>query len=154
LRAVSFASPPCSFDDRDAPAGPSLWSALTRITLLTLGFLLLAVGLVGALLPGHLGVPLLVIGLIMVLRTSRPARRRFIHLQRRHPKIVFPIRRLLRREPELMPVCWQQVLRTERMLLPQRWRYARVVRRRLMRSRRPSPADAAADGGFALLPAE
>jgi len=151
---VSFASPPLSFDENDAPAGPSLWSSLTRITLLTLGFLLLAVGFVGALLPGHLGVPLLIIGLILVLRTSRPARRRFIHLQRRHPKIVFPIRRLLRREPEVMPVFWQQMLRTERMLLPRRWRYARIVRRRLMRGRRANPADAAADGEFTLLPAE
>jgi hypothetical protein len=150
---VSFASPPLRLDDRDAAAAPSLWSTLTRITLLTLGFLLMAVGFVGALLPGHLGAPVLVVGLILVLRSSRPARRRFIRLQRRHPKIVFPIRRLLRREPEVIPVCWQQVLRAERRLLPQRWRYARLVRRRFSRGRR-NRADAAADGEFTLLPAE
>ena len=150
---MSFASPPVRLDDRDVRPGPTLWSTLTRITLLTLGFLLMAVGFVGALLPGHLGAPVLVIGLILVLRSSRPARRRFIHLQRRHPKIVFPIRRLLRREPEVIPVCWQQVLRTERLLLPRRWRYARTARRRLARGRR-NPADAAADGEFTLLPAE
>ena len=35
------------------------------------------------------------------------ARRQFIGLQRRHPKILFPVRRLLRREPEVVPVAWQ-----------------------------------------------
>ena len=111
------------------------WSAVWRAGLVAIGTLLIIVGFVGALLPGHLGVPLLVIGLIMVLRTSRPARRHFIGLQRRHPKVVFPIRRLLRREPEVFPVAWQQVLRIERMLLPKSWRVAKVARKRLRRPR-------------------
>ena len=151
---MSFASPPVTFEARDVAPGPSFWSTVGRVLLQTLGFLLLAVGFVGALLPGHLGVPLLIIGLILVLRTSRPARRRFIHLQRRHPKVVFPIRRLLRREPEVIPVCWQQILRTERLVLPRRFRFARALRRRLVRDRRRPPGDPAADGEFTLLPAE
>ncbi len=93
------------------------------------GWVLLGVGLVGAILPLHLGVPLLMVGLIIVLRTSRRARRQFIGLQRRHPRFVFPIRRLLRRDPEVFPVAWQQILRTERFFLPRRWRPARIVRR-------------------------
>jgi hypothetical protein len=100
-----------------------------RFALLTLGWLLLVVGLVFAMLPGHVGLPVLIAGLIIVLRTSRPARRMFIGLQRRHPRFFFPIRRLLRREPEVLPVAWQQVLRTERFLLPRGWRPARRVRR-------------------------
>jgi hypothetical protein len=91
---------------------------------------------VGAVLPLHLGVPILVVGLIIVLRASRQARRQFIGLQRRHPRFVFPIRRLLRRDPEVFPVAWQQMLRTERFLLPRRWRFARGLRRRLLRRRR------------------
>ncbi len=91
----------------------------------------MSVGLVFAVLPGHVGLPVLMVGLIIVLRSSRQARRQFIGLQRRHPKVVFPIRRLLRRKPEVFPVLWQQMLRTERLLLPRSWRPARVLRRRL-----------------------
>ena len=110
-------------------------AAVLRATILVVGLLLMAAGLPLALLPGHLGVPLLVVGLIMVLRTSLPARRKFIRLQRRHPKMVFPIRRLLRREPEVFPVAWQQVLRMERMILPRSWRTAKAMRRRLFKRR-------------------
>src|SRR5215510_13641903 len=83
-----------------APAGANAWRRALRWLAVGAGFFLIAIGLVGALLPGHLGVPVLVIGLVMVLRSSQQAKRQFIGLQRRHPKIVFPIRRLLRREPE------------------------------------------------------
>ncbi len=108
------------------------------------GWLLIAVGLVGAVLPGHLGVPVLVIGLIVVLRSSRQARRQFIFLQRRHPRWVLPIRRLLRRNPQVAAVVWQQVLRMERLLLPRPWRLARILRRRLFRRRRSAPRPAGA----------
>lgn len=103
-----------------------------------LGLAVIAVGAIGAVLPGHLGVPLLVVGLIMVLRNSRAARRRFVRAQRRHPRIVFPIRRLMRREPEVIPVAWQQLLRTEAFLL-RRFAFLGRLRRWLRRrSRRPS----------------
>ncbi|MDB5541777.1 MAG: hypothetical protein JWQ89_3504 [Devosia sp.] len=121
---------------RDAALSRSFWASILRAVAIGFGMLLMAVGIPLALLPGHLGVPLLVVGLIIVLRTSMPARRKFIHLQRRHPKVVFPIRRLLRREPEVFPVAWQQVLRMERMVLPKSWRMARQMRRRLLTRRR------------------
>ncbi len=111
-----------------------------RFAILALGWLLLGVGAVGTVLPGHLGLPLLIVGLIVVLRTSRQARRQFIGLQRRHPRFVFPIRRLLRREPEVFPVAWQQLLRTEKFFLPRKWRLARAFRRRLLRRRRNAAA--------------
>jgi hypothetical protein len=101
-----------------------------------LGWGLLIVGAPAALLPGHLGAPLMVVGLIILLRASRQARRQFIGLQRRHPRIVFPIRRLLRREPEILPVIWQQLLRSERFFLPRSWRRARALRRWAFRRRR------------------
>jgi hypothetical protein len=107
-----------------------------RGALVALGSVLIVVGAIGSLLPWHPGLPVLVVGLILVLRSSVQARRRFIGLQRRHPKIVFPIRRLLRRDPEVMPVAWQQVLRLERLVLPGAWRPARRVRRRFFRPRR------------------
>ena len=122
-----------------AAAAPGLWRKVMRAVSIVSGSILIAVGFVGALLPGHLGVPVLVVGLVMVLRSSHQARRQFIGLQRRHPKIVFPIRRLLRREPEVLPVAWQQVLRLER-ILPRRWRGARALRRRFFRKRRAAPS--------------
>src|ERR1700749_2622905 len=86
-------------------------------------------------LPIHFPALLVVVaGLVLVLRSSYSARRTFIKVQRRHPKVMFPLRRLLRREPEVMPVAWQQVLRTEKAILPRRWRFAGRTPRRVVRS--------------------
>lgn len=114
-------------------AGLSLSRRLGRWLLIGLGYGLIVVGAVGALLPGHLGVPLLAIGLVVALRASFRARRQFVGLQHRHPRVLFPVRRLLRREPEIAPVAWQTALRTERMLLPRRMRFLARTRRRLRR---------------------
>jgi hypothetical protein len=72
---------------------------------------------------------------IIVLRNSYRARRQFIHWQRRHPRFVFPVRRLILREPVVAPVIWQQALRFERLTVPARWRRAGVWRRRYFRKR-------------------
>jgi hypothetical protein len=105
-----------------------------RWLLLALGGAIMLVGLVLAPLPGHVGLPLLVIGLMIVLRNSFKAKRQFLRIQRAHPKMVFPIRRLMRREPEIVQVFWQQYLRMERLVLPKRIRFAvksrRAIRRR------------------------
>lgn len=106
-----------------------------RLVVVGVGSLLIACGFVLALLPGHLGLPLLVVGLIMVLRNSPKARRQFIHLQQRHPRVVFPVRRLIRREPEVVPVLWQQALRFERLIMPPRLRRAGRLRRRYFKRR-------------------
>jgi hypothetical protein len=107
-----------------------------RLLYLAGAWVMIAGGLVLALLPGHLGVPLVAIGLIVVLRNSYKARRQFIHLQRRHPRFVFPVRRLIRREPEVFPVLWQQFLRFEKLVLPSSWRRSAAWRRRYFRRRR------------------
>jgi hypothetical protein len=112
-----------------------IWRRVSRWLLLAVGGVLMLVGMVGSVLPGHLGLPVLVLGLILVLRSSFQARRRFIGLQRQHPKIVYPIRRLLRRNPELAPVAWQQVLRFERLVMPKSWRFAMRVRHAKFRQR-------------------
>jgi hypothetical protein len=102
-----------------------------RWLLLGLGGIIMLVGLILAPLPGHIGLPLLVVGLMIVLRNSFAAKRQFIRIQRAHPKTVFPIRRLMRREPEIVLVFWQQYLRVERLVLPRRYRFAVRVRRRV-----------------------
>ena len=111
-----------------------------RLALVGVGLVIMAVGIPLALLPWlHIpGALILATGLVVVLRNSFSARRTFIRAQRRHPKIVFPIRRLIRREPEVMPVAWQASLRFERMITPRQLRRLRPLRRirRAFRKRR------------------
>lgn len=115
-----------------------------RWLLLGLGGLLMLIGIAAELVPfgTHiLGMPILVIGLMIVLRNSIKARRRFVEMQYAHPKFVFPIRRLMRREPEIVQVFWQQTLRVERLILPRRLRFAISTRRYFkLRSRRAPQA--------------
>jgi hypothetical protein len=124
--------------------GRALLARLGRLLLLALGGLVLLLGLVLAPLPGHLGLPLLVVGLMIVLRNSFAAKRRFVRLQRRYPKTIFPVRRLMRRKPQVVLVLWQQYLRLERLLLPRQARFAvkarRGVKRKLRRAERPEVA--------------
>jgi hypothetical protein len=116
-----------------AVAGHTLWRRIGRGVVIGVGYVLMLVGAIGAVLPGHLGAPILAVGLVVSLRASYRARRQFVGLQHRHPKILFPVRRLLRREPEVVPVAWQAVLRFERALLPRRARFATKLRRRWRR---------------------
>ena len=104
---------------------------ISRWLLLGLGGIIMLAGLILAPLPGHIGLPLLVVGLMIVLRNSFAAKRQFVRIQRAHPNVVFPIRRLMRREPEIVLVAWQQYLRVERLVLPKRYRFAVRLRRRL-----------------------
>jgi hypothetical protein len=77
---------------------------------------------------------------MIVLRNSFKAKRQFLRIQKAHPKMVFPIRRLMRREPEIIQVFWQQYLRMERLVLPKRARFAVKSRRSLKRRFSPSRA--------------
>jgi len=111
---------------------------IVRVLLVILGGLIALSGVLIAPLPGPMGLPVVVIGLMLVLRNSFKARRQFVRFQHAHPKIVFPIRRLLRREPEVLQVFWQQTLRVERLILPRRMRFA--VKSRRSFKRRPGIA--------------
>ncbi len=87
------------------------------------------------------GILLMALGLVLVLRNSFNARRRFIRAQRRHPHIFYPVRRLLRRKPEVAPVLWHLMLKSERFFLPRRFRVFRRLRRGM--TGRGSPVSAA-----------
>lgn len=133
---MTFAVPSVPFlRASDASARETL-ARIGRFMATVLGLFIMLVGVVTAPLPGHLGLPILVLGLMIVLRNSFKARRRFVEIQKAHPKMVFPLRRLLRREPEVAAVAWQQVLRMERLLLPNRWRVAKRTRLWFVRRRR------------------
>ncbi len=86
--------------------------------LIALGFMLIAASVVLFIIPFHY--MLAVVGLILVLRNAFWARRQFIHLKRRHPNWIMPIRKLLRRRPQFASVFWQQTLRVERFFLRSR----------------------------------
>jgi hypothetical protein len=102
---------------------------VVRFVLVLVGLLIILAGVLIAPLPGPMGLPIVVVGLMVVLRNSFKARRQFVRFQRAHPRVVFPLRRLLRREPEVVQVAWQQTLRMERMLFPRRYRLAVRMRR-------------------------
>ena len=103
---------------------------MLRLLLTVLGLALVLLGVLLAPLPGPLGVPVTVVGLMLVLRNSFWARRRFVRLQHRHPRWLFPLRRLLRKNPEIVPVAWQQALRVERLVVPRKLRFLMRTRRR------------------------
>ena len=113
-----------------------LVARMVRVGLASLGVQIVLLGIAVAPLPGPGGIPVIVVGLMLVLRNSFKARRTFVRFQHAHPKMVFPIRRLLRREPEILLVAWQQVLRIERLIVPRRLRFAVRTRKRFRR--RPS----------------
>ena len=95
----------------------SPWKLLRRIAMTAAGIGVVLLGVVIAPLPGPLGLPVMVLGLMLILKASIWAKRAFIRAQRARPKWVYPFRRLLRRKPEFAPVFWQQLLRIERLVL-------------------------------------
>ena len=112
-----------------------LAARLARFGMVVLGGLIILAGVLIAPLPGPMGLPVAAVGLMIILRNSYKARRGFIRFQRRHPRLLYPVRRLLRRRPEVLAVAWQSTLRIERLLLPRRYRVA-IRGRRLFRRRR------------------
>ena len=106
---------------------------LVRWGLVLLGVAIIAFGILIAPLPGPGGIPVIVVGLMIVLRNSFAARRQFVKLHRAYPKTLSPIRRLLSRDPQVVAIFWQQSLRVERIVLPRRFRFMSATRRRFRR---------------------
>lgn len=107
-----------------------------RFGMVLLGLAIIVAGIVISPLPGPGGIPVIVVGLMIVLRNSFKARRQFVRLQRAHPKMISPIRRLLRRDPEFLAMFYQQYLRVERLLLPRQMRFGMRLRHRMRRRTR------------------
>jgi hypothetical protein len=106
---------------------------IVRAFMVVLGLIVVLAGILIAPLPGPMGLPVVVVGLMIVLRNSFKARRQFVRFQRAHPRMLSPVRRLLRREPEFVKVFWQQILRLERLVAPRRFRFFVRLRRRMRR---------------------
>lgn len=74
-----------------------LLAEIWRWAQLIIGWLLLVLGpLIGGPFPGPFGIIGFVAGLILVLRNSRWARRRFIRLKRRYPQTLGHVRHTLK----------------------------------------------------------
>ncbi len=108
---------------------PAAAAARKGVQWLWIGFggLLVVAGVVIAPLPGPFGVPVSLLGLVVILRNSSSAKRGFIRLQRRHPKVLFPVRRMIR--GKVFEVLWRQTLKVERFIVRSRgWRVLRRIR--------------------------
>jgi predicted membrane chloride channel (bestrophin family) len=112
MTAVTFASP----ERPRRPQGSALLRRLNKAAGMALGFLIILLGLLIAPLPGPLGLPIVALGLILVLRTSTGAKRLFIKAHRRWPRVLSPVRRLLRRNSPFVSIFWQMVLRMEKFV--------------------------------------
>ncbi|WP_235528647.1 MULTISPECIES: PGPGW domain-containing protein [unclassified Phenylobacterium] len=108
---------------------------LVRFGLVVVGSLIVLAGILIAPLPGPGGIPVIVVGLMVILRNSFKARRQFVRLHQAHPRVISPIRRLLRRDPQILKMSWHQALKIERLLAPKGLRFM-VRSRRLFRRRR------------------
>ncbi len=99
---------------------------------MAVGVLVILVGIIIAPLPGPGGIPVITLGLVIVLRNSYWAKRQFIKAQKAKPNWVYPFRRLMRKNPEIAPVFWQQALRVEKLVIrPRRRRPLPKLRRRI-----------------------
>jgi Flp pilus assembly protein TadB len=110
-------------------AARELAARLVRFGLVVLGAVIVLAGIAIAPLPGPGGIPVIVVGLMIILRNSFKARRQFVRLHQAHPRMLYPIRRLLRRDPHILQMSWRQALRVERLLIPRNLRFAARTRR-------------------------
>ena len=130
---MSFAMPSLRVHRATDDLAHEVAARIKRGGLVLLGFAIVGFGILIAPLPGPGGIPVIVVGLMVVLRNSFKARRQFVRLHRAYPKTLYPIRRLLRRDPEVVALFYHQTLRVERLLLPKRVRFVKGLRRRLAR---------------------
>ncbi len=130
---MSFAMPSLRVYRATDDLAREVAARIKRFGMVLLGFAIIGVGILIAPLPGPGGIPVIVVGLMVVLRNSFKARRQFVRLNRAYPKTLYPIRRLLRRDPEIVALFYLQTLRVERLLLPRRMRFFKGLRRRFGR---------------------
>ena len=111
-----------------------------KLFLTVLGIVLMIAGVLISPLPGPMGLPVLLIGLIVTLRASFFAKRLFVQLYERHPQWFKPLRRMLRKRAKVLAIIWHQMLRIERFFTRGRLRALKAVRQFFKRSFRQKPA--------------
>jgi hypothetical protein len=84
------------------PYNPRSENAVKKVLLMTTGWILVVVGPVVGVIPGPGGIPIVAAGLVLILSQSYTAKRMFLRLERRHPRVFTPIRRFMSRHKHPM----------------------------------------------------
>jgi len=116
-------------------------AVLIKVLMTLLGLGLMLVGVVITPLPGPFGVPIILLGLIILLRSSVWVKRLFVRLVQKYPRLLKPLRAMLRPGAKVVALLWLQAMRVERRLLPAKWRFMYRFRhdlKGLLRHRRKS----------------
>lgn len=117
-------------------------TVVLKLLMTLAGLLLLAAGVVIMPLPGPFGVPVMLLGLIVMLRSSTWVKRQFVKQVQIHPKILRPLRAMLRPGAKIIAMMWLHTLRIERRLLSKRRRFMHRFRhdlKAILRGRRHKP---------------
>jgi hypothetical protein len=77
---------------------PAQGFTVKKVVLLGTGWILVCAGPIVGLLPGPGGLPIAAAGLVLILSQSYTAKRVFIRWHQRHPRIIGPLRRFIRRK--------------------------------------------------------
>lgn len=95
---------------------PRFTRRLLRSGGVALGVAIVLAGAVIGALPGPGGIPIVALGLMVILKSSRGARRLFIRAQRRWPRALTPVRRMLRDPSQILPALIAPLRRLARPL--------------------------------------
>jgi hypothetical protein len=80
-------------DTSSAESSPPM-ARLRQGAMIGLGCTIILVGLIIAPLPGPGGLPVMLVGGVLVLRNSATSRKFFVRMKRRYPRMLGPIERL------------------------------------------------------------
>lgn len=79
---------------RAAPAAsPLSFTRVRQLALIGMGVTIIVLGVAIAPLPGPGGLPVMILGGVLVLRNSADARRLFVRMKRRYPRVLGPVER-------------------------------------------------------------
>ncbi len=125
-------------------------AVVVKLLMTLLGLGLMLVGAVITPLPGPFGVPIILVGLVILLRSSVWVKRLFVRLVQKYPKLLKPLRAMLRPGAKVVALLWLQAMRIERRLLSARWRFMyrfrHDVKALLHHRRKPKPENGPAKG--------
>jgi len=114
-----------------------------KIIMMITGALLMALGLAISPLPGPLGLPVMLVGLVLLLRSSTWIKRLFVRLVHKYPKWLGPLRSLMRPRAKVLAVLWRFMLRAEGLVVRPRSSLLRRLHRAFRRRRHHAFAPAA-----------
>ncbi len=113
-----------------------------KVIMMIAGIFLMALGVVISPLPGPLGLPLVMVGLVLLLRSSTWVKRHFVRLVHKHPKWLGPLRSLMRPHAKFIAIFWRFMLRAEGLVLKPRNSLLRRLHRLFRRRHHATPVSA------------